>query len=142
MLDPLDTIAIHQLLALYGHLADEAKFRPIAAEEQQRLDVIFTADATFDARPMGRNLLEGLDAIRTMFAEGKPAHTPSHQSTNVYVYESDGVVRARSKWHMIDWSGNVWVGEYNDVLVRSPDGWRINERVVVRSGGTTQSALA
>jgi hypothetical protein len=44
---------------------------------------------------------------------------------------TDGeAVRAKSKWHVTDWSGNVFLGEYDAVVVRHGDGWRIAERIV------------
>src|ERR1044071_2445197 len=64
-----DVVAIQQLLALYGHAAD--------APTQNLLDDVFTADAVFESRGRGRRL-DGLDAIKAWFAEGKPPHPPAH----------------------------------------------------------------
>lgn len=117
-----DIIAIHQLLALYGHAAD--------ADDQALLAEVFTEDAVFDARPCEAGLHSGLAAIQAWFAMGKPPHPPSHHTTNVYVYADGEVVRARSKWLTIaEETGRPRSGDYEDVVVRTPEGWRIQTRV-------------
>jgi 3-phenylpropionate/cinnamic acid dioxygenase small subunit len=114
-------IAIQQLLALYGHVVDG---------EPERLGEVFAYDAVFDGRRSGRDVYRGLDAIRAFFEPRQPPHPPSHNTYNVFVYERDGAVRARSKWMAIDrGSGDVRSGDYDDRLVEGRDGWRIQERV-------------
>lgn len=122
MLTAEDVIAIHQLMSHYGHVAD--------AGDRGLLRSVFTEDAVFDARPVEAGLHEGVDAIGDWFALGKPPHPPSHHTTNVYVYEEDGAVRARSKWLTINAkAGRPRSGDYDDVLVRTADGWRIQTRL-------------
>lgn len=128
-------VKITQLLARYGHLVDAAKFRPPDHPSQLALDRIFTADGVFDAKPIRQGRHEGLAAIRRYFALPKPAHPPSHQTTNVVVTKERGIVRVRSKWHIIDWGGNPIVGEYRDIVTASDQGWLIQERVVHHLGG-------
>jgi len=126
-MDTNDVLAINQLAALYGHLADEAKFQPVDAASQRRLAEVFTEDAVFDASGVGAGVFSGLDEIRAMFAGD--GHPRSHQTTNVYVYADGTDVRVRSKWHVVTDNGKVLVGEYRDVVVRVDDGWRITTRV-------------
>jgi hypothetical protein len=121
--DPHDIIAIQQLMALYGHAADEP--------EQGLLPLVFTPDAVFDAGTVGWGEITGLDAIVAWFMEGKPPHPPSHHSTNVYAYEDGGETRVRSKWMILNSAnGTVLSGDYDDVIVRTPAGWRIARRTV------------
>jgi len=117
-----DIVAIQQLMALYGHVADSG--------DPERFAEVFTEDGTFDPSAMGGEVHRGLEAIRAFFGLGSPPHPPSHQMTNVYVYEDGGTVRVLSKWFTIDRaSGDVKTGDYADVVVRTDGGWRIRERV-------------
>jgi hypothetical protein len=137
VLDTAEIVSINQLIALYGYAADSAKFHAVDSAEQALLASVFSEDAVFDASAVGNPVFTGLTQIRELFARPMPHHPPSHQSTNVYVYESDGQVRVKSKWHVTDWAGTtVWSGEYHDVVVRTSDGWRICERIVVARGGS------
>ena len=130
-------VEITQLIHNYAHLADAAKFEPVESEPQQRLALVFTQDGVFDATQVnGGERWGGLDAIREMFARPKPSHTPAHMTTNVYVYEDGDTVRVKSKWQAAYWDREgMRLGDYDDVVVRTADGWRIRERVVtVRHG--------
>jgi SnoaL-like domain len=133
-MSPEDVIALQQLMALYGHLADAAKFEPVDSEPQRRLDQIFTDDAVFDATGAGAaQPWRGLDEIRAMFSQPKPRHTPSHMTTNVVVWEDGGdTARVKSKFLAGRWGGaGVRYGSYDDVVVRCNGGWRIRHRVCV-----------
>ena len=117
-----DIAAIHQLVALYGHAAD--------GPSTDLFNEVFTTDAVFDSRASDRRF-EGLEAIKSWFALGKPPHPPAHQTTNVYVYEdADGTVRVKSKFLAINpETGLPRTGDYNDTVVKTDQGWRIRERV-------------
>lgn len=116
-----DIVEIQQLLALYGHAVD--------ASDQSMFPFVFAQDAVFDARSTGWGLFEGREAIADWFALGKPPHPPSHHLTNVHVYELEGEIRVRSKWLVIDRRNNgVVSGDYDDVVVRTAEGWRIKHR--------------
>jgi SnoaL-like domain len=97
-----------------------------------RLDLVFTDDAVFDATCVGNpEPYRGIDEIRAMFARPKPGHTPSHMTTNVYVYEDGDLVRVKSKWQATYWDRDgIRMGDYDDVVVELEGGWRIRERVL------------
>ena len=117
-MDHRDIVDIHQLIAFYGHAVDEP--------DQRLLPQVFTRDAVFVA-PFGT--YEGLDAICAWFALGKPPHPPSHHVTNIWVHEVDGEVCVRSKWFVVDRTdGSAATGDYEDVVVKTPEGWRIKHR--------------
>ena len=65
MLDVADTLAIHQLLALYGHLIDERQW--------SRLDEVFTDDLVFDATDFGLGVTHSLDELREAWTGPKAA---------------------------------------------------------------------
>lgn len=122
MLTQQDIVEIQQLMAFYGHAAD--------ADDHESLSEVFVEDAVFDARPVEAGLHRGLPAIRAWFARGKPPHPPSHNVTNVYVYEEAEEVRVKSKWLTINAkTGQSRAGDYDDVLVRTDAGWRISTRL-------------
>jgi hypothetical protein len=116
-----DIVEIQQLMALYGHAVDAA--------DQSMLPLVFTEDAVFDATAGGYDLMESRDAIAAWFALGKPPHPPSHHMTNAYVYEANGETRVKSKWLIINVrNGTVLSGDYDDLVVRTTEGWRIKRR--------------
>jgi hypothetical protein len=116
-----DIVEIQQLMALYGHAVDAA--------DQSMLPLVFTEDAVFDATAGGYDLMESRDAIAAWFALGKPPHPPSHHMTNAYVYEANGETRVKSKWLIINArNGTVLSGDYDDLVVRTTEGWRIKRR--------------
>ncbi|TAK98255.1 MAG: nuclear transport factor 2 family protein [Rhodospirillaceae bacterium] len=122
-MDTRDIIDIYQLLNMYGHAVD--------SPDQSLFPLVFTEDAVFDGRPCGAEIYEGRAAIAAWFALGKPPHPPAHHVTNPVVREEGGEVRVRSKYLFIDpRNGTGATGDYNDVVVRTPDGWRIKHRIV------------
>jgi ketosteroid isomerase-like protein len=119
-----DIVEIQQVQALYGHAVDWP--------DQSLLAKVFTQDAVFDGRPCGGNdLYEGLAAIAAWFGLGKPPHPNVHHMMNVWVYEEGGRVRVKAKWLVRNpKDGNIYLGDYDDVMQRTPDGWRIQHRIV------------
>jgi hypothetical protein len=118
-----DIVEIQQLMALYGHVADDP--------DLTRLDLVFTDNAVFDASAVGWGVRQGRDAIAAWFKLGKPPHPPSHMLTNVFVHDGDDRRRVSSKWLVIsEATGAIVCGDYEDVVVRTPAGWRIAERKV------------
>jgi hypothetical protein len=121
--EPADVVAIHQLLALYGHAVDGG--------DVTRLGEVFTPDAVFDTSDFEQGVHRGLPAIQAIFALGAPPHPPAHLATNVYVYEDGGSIRVHSKWLTIDRAtGGVRSGDYHDEVVKGAHGWRIAYRSV------------
>jgi SnoaL-like domain len=120
MLDTHDIVAIQQLMSHYGHLVD--------AKQWPRLDEIFADEGVFDvtAHQAGRH--EGLPAVIAFFE--RASHPPAHHSTNLYVYEEAGETRSLSKYAVPSEGGRMFGGDYEDVLIRTTNGWRIKERVV------------
>jgi hypothetical protein len=123
-MNPLDIIEIYQLMGMYGHAVD--------FPDQSLLPLVFTEDAVIDARPCNQELYKGRDTIAAWFALGKPPHPPAHLTTNPVVREEGGEVRVRSKWFFVRAKdGTMVTGDYDDVVVRTTDGWRIKLRVMI-----------
>lgn len=125
MLDASDILAIHQLLARYGHLIDHRRWDEFAE--------LFTADATIDYRG-GRGTVEraGRDAIVAWFRELDDTHPPAHHVTNIIVddaAERGGPVAVDSKFiapftrdqHV---PKRMYGGDYHDRVVRTDAGWQ------------------
>jgi len=127
-MDANDLVQIHQLLGHYGHLVD--------AKQWDRLGEVFTPDGVFDVTRYGMERCTGLEAVTKFFASA--THPPAHHMVNVYVFEEGGTTRARSKWLIPDGSG-MSGGDYLDVLVRTPGGWRVRERFVEPRWSTNTS---
>jgi len=83
-----DVLAIHQLLALYGHLLDD--------DESGRLNEVFTADAVLNFRGRDRAPIRTVDAISKFFAEA--SGSSAHHTSNIVITEHSDGVQARSKF--------------------------------------------
>jgi 3-phenylpropionate/cinnamic acid dioxygenase small subunit len=123
--DASDIIEIHQLLGLYGHVVD--------AKDWDRFTELFEADAVLDYTGVrAPRVFHGLSEIAGYFRD---AHHPSaHYVTNIVVFQDGGEVRVKSKFFAPytrtahdprRWFG----GDYDDVVVRTPEGWRFRRRV-------------
>lgn len=119
-----DIVEIQQVQALYGHAVDWP--------DQSLFPTVFTEDAVFDGRPCGGpDYHEGITAIAAWFGLGKPPHPKAHHAMNVWVYEEAGEVRVKSKWLVKNSdTGAVYLGDYDDVMARTEQGWRIKHRLV------------
>jgi ketosteroid isomerase-like protein len=128
MLTAEDTLAIHQLIALYGHIIDSREFA--------RASDIFAEDAVYDTSAFDGHVHHGAQAISDVWAAY--AHHPlAHHATNVVVTEtSDGKVSVASKGLGVRRDNSVRTTNYLDEVKRTPTGWRIVRRVALpRSTG-------
>jgi hypothetical protein len=122
-MDVRDIIEIYQLMGTYGHAVD--------FPDQSMLPLVFTEDASIDARPCGQEVYKGRATIAAWFALGKPPHPPAHHMTNPVVREEGGEVRVKSKWFFVRArDGTMVTGDYDDIVVRTAEGWRIKLRVM------------
>lgn len=130
MLSTSDTLAIHELLALYGHVIDERQW--------SRLEEVFTDDVVFDATAAGNDVVRTLAELRRWWSSDDRIHPLAHHATNIVVrQDDDGVVRVLSKGLGVGYRGRVGSIVYRDVVRLTHGGWRIAERAVaVRSPET------
>lgn len=116
-----DILAIHELLALYGHIIDE--------REWQRVDELFTSNAVYDMTAFGLGRVVGAEAIRKLWSRPDAAHPLAHHATNIVVSEdADGTVRVLSKGLGVGPNGRVGSVVYRDVVERTAAGWRFTIR--------------
>jgi hypothetical protein len=117
-----DILALHELLARYGHVIDERQW--------DRFADVFTADCHYDASDFGMPVWDGLAAL-TDGMRGSDAHPVAHQATNIVIGapEADGSVRILSKGLGVGVRGRVGSAVYDDIAVRTSDGWRLSSRV-------------
>jgi 3-phenylpropionate/cinnamic acid dioxygenase small subunit len=122
-LAPGDRAEIAELLARHGHLFDDGEF--------DRLDLLFTASVRYDVTAFGGGVLQGIEAIRAATLALADRNPVGHHVTNVVLTEQpDGSVRARSKGIGIYADGTAGSVTYEDEIVRTGDGWRIDARTV------------
>ena len=123
-LSPDDHAAIVELISLHGHLFDDG--------DLDRLDVLFTPSVVYDVSELGGGALRGIEAIRTAalaLGDGNPL---GHHVTNVVVTErEDGTVGVRSKGIGVNADGTASTATYEDTVVATEAGWRIDHRRVV-----------
>jgi 3-phenylpropionate/cinnamic acid dioxygenase small subunit len=118
------TLAIHQLLSLHGHLAD--------SREYERFDEVLTDDIVCDMEGIGAGTLRGREALRAASVRLGDAHPAGHHVTNVLVTQGDdGEVRVRSKGIGIAADGKAGSVVYDDLLRLTPGGWRIAHRRIL-----------
>jgi hypothetical protein len=122
-LDVADRLAIHELLGLYGHLIDDRRW--------DDLHLVFTRDVVYDASDFDMPVTSGLDALVAEWTSevGMTRHPLAHHATNVVVLvDGDGTVRVRSKGIGVGPGGRVGSVTYDDVVVRTAEGWRLARR--------------
>jgi hypothetical protein len=124
-----DRLSIHELISLHGHLADD--------REHEKLDLLFTADASYDVTAYGLGVVRGLDALTELFRQ-RPGNQPlGHHVTNVIVDptgdtgDTGDTAGVRSKGLAVMADGTAGTVTYDDVVVRTDAGWRIARRTVV-----------
>ena len=123
MLDTADVLAIHTLVALYGHIIDERQW--------SRLDELFTADVTYEAGDFDLPTVHSLADLRALWTDPSARHPLAHHATNVVVSEdADGTVRVLSKGIGVGYGGRVGSVVYRDEIRLTPAGWRIAARSV------------
>ncbi|MBF6175356.1 nuclear transport factor 2 family protein [Nocardia blacklockiae] len=127
-----DRIAIHETIALHGHVADD--------RDWDRWGELFTDDLVMDLEDFGLGSVRGLAALRKLCRdnENDPTQPLGHHVTNIVVLAPGGDrVRARSKGLSVHADGSSGTVVYEDALRREPQGWRIFHRKVVarRAGG-------
>ncbi len=119
-----DRMAIHELISLHGHLADDG--RPA------ELDLLLTEGAVYDVSDFGLGEICGLAALRALW-EAAPGDQPlGHHVTNIVVSEAaDGTVCSCAKGLSVMADGRCGTVVYDDVVVRTAAGWRISRRKVI-----------
>jgi hypothetical protein len=117
--NPDDFAALQQLLSRYCHLVDTKAWHD--------LDQIFTTDASVTVTGVYPKTT-GIAALRELYA--RMNHPVAHTSSTLIVRESDDhSARLSSKWVTVRAEGLCGTGVYDDEVVRTPDGWRIRDRV-------------
>ena len=120
---PDDGAAITELLARHGHLFDDG--------ELDRLDLLFTASVSYDVTAFGGGVLHGIEAIRAATLALGDRNPVGHHITNVVLTDQpDGSVRARSKGIGVYADGTAGSVTYEDTVVHTAEGWRIDARTV------------
>ncbi|MQY18718.1 nuclear transport factor 2 family protein [Nocardia macrotermitis] len=118
-----DRIAIHETIALHGHVADD--------RDWDRWGELYADDLVLDLEDFGLGTIEGLAALRELARTNQddPAQPLGHHVTNIVVVARDGdLVRARSKGLSVHADGTSGTVVYEDTLRREPQGWRICHR--------------
>jgi 3-phenylpropionate/cinnamic acid dioxygenase small subunit len=120
-LSPQDRLAIHELIALHGHLVDAGEF--------DRLGELFTDDFAYDVSALGAGVLEGAEAFTEASRALGDDNPLGHHVTNVIVTaERDDGATVRSKGIGVRADGTSGSVVYEDVVRRTSAGWRIARR--------------
>ena len=121
MLTLADRLAIHELLALHGHIVDQGAF--------ERLHELFTADVIYDVRDFGGEELRGIAAITEASLALGERNPLGHHVTNVVITSGDGDrAEVLSKGIGVRADGSCGTVVYHDELLRGAAGWRITRR--------------
>ncbi len=114
---------IVETLARYALIIDR--------REWDSLDEVFTPEATFDATSVGYDFLDGLGHIQQHMATDAK-HPVAHLLLNVTAEIEPNRAEVTSRLLGLQANERVFVGEYQDAMVRGADGWRITSRVYHR----------
>ena len=74
-----DRLAIHELLALYGHLLDDDRW--------DDLHRVFAEEFTFDGTQFGFGVMRSVDELKANWAGNEHHSSLQHHTTNVVVTE-------------------------------------------------------
>jgi hypothetical protein len=127
MIDPRDYIEIQNVLNLYPHIIDDAA-------NYGRAGDVFTDDAVFDAGQLGSHhgVASLIEYWRHSPARKQALETSqllAHNVANVVItQDDDGTVRCLSRCIGVSKDGRASMAVYNDIMRRTPRGWRIAER--------------
>jgi len=118
-----DRSELHELAARYANAID--------ARDWARLATVFTEDCRYELANFGRldTVIRGR-ADLVAYMDGPAEHPLAHHVTNVEVDASGDPVRMFSLVLGSLPGGECGSAQYEDVVVRAADGWRIAERVV------------
>lgn len=120
MLDANDRIDLQQIVSLYGHLIDQRRWND--------LDQVFIPDVTYVGLYEITHSIADKVALWTS-EEGMRRHPIGHHATNIVITEdADGTVRIISKGIGVRAEGPPHSVVYEDIAVRTPQGWRISYR--------------
>ena len=123
-LDIDDRIEITDLINRHGHYADDGDF--------DGMDTLFTDDVVYDLTDIGMDTLVGRARIRAVALELGEENPVAHLATNIVLRPiGPDEVHARSKAIAIRANGRAGSATYEDVVVRTEDGWRISRRRIV-----------
>jgi len=118
-----DRAEIHELIALHAHLADDRRTAD--------LGLLLTSHAVYDLREFGLGHVSGLPAIQALH-EQRPGEPLGHHVTNVHIEQPTDTITVRSKGLSVMTDGTAGTGTYHDTVVKTPTGWRIAHRKILR----------
>jgi len=126
-----------QIMRLYGLYNQGSDFR-----NAEMFVSAFAEDGAFKTGPgqevVGRKALMAQRAERHQGQTGDTGRR-HYNSSWVISLTADGGAEGRAYWFLMDVSGpqplQVASGYYDDVFVKTPNGWRIKSRTLHRDGG-------
>jgi hypothetical protein len=120
-----DVVAIERIVNLYGILVDE--------ERWDDLGLVFTDSAVLDVRAVDW-VMHGVAEIAAGYASVR--HPLGHHMTNTVLDDGPTADEATgtTKYITVRRDGTSGTGMYRDRFVRTPDGWRISERIATLRG--------
>jgi hypothetical protein len=111
-----DGTEILDLLARYAQVLDNREWSEAAS--------VFTPDVQFGRNPV---MSTGIEMLQALIGDAPATH--GHNTTDVILDQRpDGTIKAWSKFYIVRGDGTVGSGDYQDTLVRTPEGWRIAQR--------------
>jgi hypothetical protein len=127
-LAPSDLLALHELVARYGHVMD--------AKAWHRFGEVFAADAVLDLSAYGMWIATGVEEIIARFP--LLDHPQGHHTTNLVIEPpapsgvgAPGTVHMRSKYIAVRPMGPISVGEYRDEAALREGEWRLIRRALL-----------
>jgi 3-phenylpropionate/cinnamic acid dioxygenase small subunit len=120
-METADRIELHELPGRYGDAIDD--------RDWPRLARVFTEDAVFDLTDLGGPRLEGLAEIQRYMDE-EADHPRTHLMTNIYADDAPDGATLRFRIVALLKDRTVGTASYYDDVVRTPEGWRVKNRVI------------
>jgi 3-phenylpropionate/cinnamic acid dioxygenase small subunit len=111
---------IIDLLARYAHVIDN--------RDWVQADQVFSSDVQLGRTPV---IADGIARLQELIGDAPATH--GHNTTDVILdLRPDGSVRTWCKFYIVRGDGTLGSGDYQDTVVRTPQGWRVASRDVSR----------
>ena len=121
-MDIADRLELHELPGRYGDIIDD--------RDWDRLGTIFTDDAVFDLTDLGAPRAGGLDRDPRLHGRRGRAPAHAHHDPTSYVNETADGVELKFRILALLGGGKVGTASYHDLVVKTPDGWRVQDRML------------
>ncbi|MEV4420565.1 nuclear transport factor 2 family protein [Patulibacter sp. NPDC049589] len=118
-----EVIEIRNAIALFAHVFDN--------DLVDDMGLVFSEDMVVESVLGQGYSIPGLEAGKDFLRRRRPETADHHTVDTVLFWDDAEHVSARSRYLAVRADGGINSGDYFDILVKTPEGWRIQYRLSV-----------